>query len=194
LERAVNNDLQLVKGTGENMRILFVLFMLGAAGIAWSQTPQEPFSITISAEKPQVRAGDPVYIKIAMKNISDHDVDCTMNAVDALDRNFRYDILDENSQTVQKIPKKYPQIGDDINISPCIIQPGETAHAFAGLVSILYDLTRPGKYTIQVARGVWGDGNRPGTAGRGENSQPVVKSNTITITVLPPDPPADEPK
>jgi hypothetical protein len=176
------------------MRILIGLLMLGSAGIVYSQTSQEPFSITIRTEKPKVRAGDPVYIDVSMKNISDHDVDCTINAGNALDNNYRYDIIDETGQTIPKTPKKHPEIGDDSSIWPCIIKPGETSPKTGGLVSILYDLTRPGKYTVQVSRGVWGDGNRPGTAGRGDNNQPVVKSNTITITVLPPDPPADEPK
>jgi len=68
------------------MRILFGLIMLGVAGIAYSQTSQQPFTITISTAKPEVISGDSVYLDVVMTNISDHDVDCTIYASNALDR------------------------------------------------------------------------------------------------------------
>ncbi len=166
------------------MRILLGLFMLGVTSIAYSQAPQQPFTITISADKPQVKAGDDVYLNVTMTNASDHDEDCTRNWSNALDRNYNYDVNDEYGQ-VPKIEKKYH---GGSRLSPCIIKPGETAKS-GGLISVLYDFSRPGKYTIQVSRAIWGDDQRPEPSGTVQTSQPDVRSNIITITVLP----ADEP-
>jgi len=69
---------------------------------------------------------------------------------------------------------------------PCVIKPGETSTS-GGLISILYDFHRPGKYTIQVSRPVWGDDQRPQTEGMTERNPPEIKSNTIIVTVLPAD-------
>lgn len=169
------------------MRIMFGLLMLGIAGIAYSQTSQQPFAITISTDKPQVKQGDIVLINITMKNTSDHDVDCTGNPSNALDRNFVYDVVDEDGRPVPIIEKKYHG-GSSIWL--CTIKPGETSHSAGGLISRLFDFSRPGKYTIQVSRPIWGDDQRPGTDGMVQNNTPVVKSNTITITVLPVDAPS----
>lgn len=173
------------------MRILFGLLMLGVTGIACSQTSQQPFTITISAEKSEVKSGEDVGIDIVMTNTSDHDVDCTGDPRNALDRNYRYEVIDQQGP-MPKIKRKYPEIGEDGSPWPCTIKPGESSHPSGGLISILYDFHSPGKYTIQVSRPVWGDDQRPGTAGKVENSQREIKSNIITITVvgpeLPPDP------
>ncbi|MGA3081092.1 MAG: hypothetical protein ABSD44_06885 [Terracidiphilus sp.] len=169
------------------MRILPALVLLGVTSIAYSQTAKQPFTITISTAKPEVKSGDPVYVEGVMTNISDHDVDCTRNWSNALDINYGYNVTDEDGQAVPKIRRKYPEIGEETNISPCIIKPGETSRASGGMISILYDFRRPGKYTIQASRPVWGDNNRPGTAGTGDDNQADVKSNILTITVVGPE-------
>ena len=175
------------------MRILFGLLILGVTGIAYSQASQQPFTITISADKSQVKSGDDVGIDVVMTNISDHDVDCTSNGRNALDRNYRYEVFDKQGP-VPKIKRKYPEIGETGSIFPCIIKPGESAHAAGGLISALYDFSRPGKYTIQVSRPVWGDDQRPGTAGTaGHDNQADVRSNIITVTVVGPEASVAEP-
>ena len=175
------------------MRILLGILILGVTGIACSQTSQQPFTITISAEKSEVKSGEDVGIDIVMTNTSNHDVDCTGNAINALDRNYRYEVIDQQGP-VPKIRRKHPEIGEDRSPWPCTIKPGETAHAAGGLISILYDFHRVGTYTIQVSRPIWGDNQRPGTAGKVENNEPEVKSNVITITVVGPEMPPDEPR
>jgi len=175
------------------MRILLGIMMLGAAGIAYTQTAQQPFTITVSTNKPEVKSGDPVYIDVIMTNTSDHDVDCTIYSINALDRNYRYDVIDEQGP-LPKIRRKYPEIGETGSSWPCILKPSESSRPTGGLISILYDFHRPGKYSIQVSRPIWGDDQRPGTAGKVENNEPEVKSNVITITVVGPEMPPDEPR
>lgn len=97
--------------------------MLGVSCTAFSQTAQKPFTITISAEKNQVKAGDPVDINVVMTNTSDHEVDCTAASSSGLDRNYQYDVVDEAGQPVPKIEKKYH---GGSSFWPCIIKPGET--------------------------------------------------------------------
>jgi len=172
---------------------MLAFLMLGVASIAYSQTSQQPFTITISAEKNQVKSGDEVGIDIVMTNTSNHDIDCASYGSNALDRNYRYEVFDEQGP-VPKIKRKYPEIGETGSLSPCTIKPGGSAHADGGLISILYDFSRPGKYTIQVSRPVWGDDQRPGTAGTVQNNQADVKSNIITITVVGPEVSPAEPK
>lgn len=170
--------------------------MLALAGIARAQTEHQPFTITISTDKPQVKVGDPVYLNIVITNTSDHDVDCTVNWSNALDRNYTYEVTGEDGRPVPKIEKTYHGWS---KTWPCILKAGETDTPSGGRISSLYDFSHPGKYTIQVSHPIWGDENRPETVGKVENNQPDVKSNIITITVLPadskpPEPAADAPK
>lgn len=163
------------------MRILLGFLMLGVSGVAFSQTSQQPFTITIKAEKKQVKAGDHVYLDVVMTNTSDHEIACDFYWYDALDRNYIYDVVDEDGYPVPKIVRKTPS-----NTDPCILSPGESRSS-GGVISRAFDLSRPGKYTIQVSRPIWGDDQKPGTAGTVQNNEPEIKSNKITITVLPAD-------
>ncbi len=161
------------------MRNLLTLALLGTAVMAYPQTA--PFTITLSADKYQVVAGGPVDLIVVMTNTSNHDVDCTVNGSNALDRNYVYDVTDEEGRPVPKIEKKYH---GGSSIWPCILKPGQTDTPGGGRISVLYDFSRPGKYTIQVSRGLWGDENRPETAGTGRDNQPFIKSNTIVMTIV----------
>jgi hypothetical protein len=147
---------------GGTMRVLLGILMLGLTGVSYPQTSKQPFTITISTDKPEVKSGDGVYIDVVMKNTSDHDVDCAINGQNALDRNYQYEVLDDDGKALPKIVRSHHVPG---NLFPCIIKPGETSSS-GGLISILYDFTRPGKYTIQVSRPVWGDDQRPEKVGK----------------------------
>ncbi len=162
--------------------------MLGTALMAYCQSA--PFAVTLSADKYQVTAGSPVDLIVVMTNKSEHDVDCTVNGSNALDRNYVYEVTDEDGQPVPKIEKKYH---GGSSVWPCVLKPGQSSLPGGGRISVLYDFSRPGKYTIQVSRGLWGDENRPETAGTGRDHQPFIKSNTIVVTVQPAEnaPPAE---
>jgi hypothetical protein len=170
------------------MRILFALVFAGTAVMAYAQVA--PFTLTLRTNKSQVVAGGPVDLIVVMTNTSDHEVDCTYNFSNALDRNFRYDVTDEEGRPVPQIEKKYHGGSD---VSPCILAPGQSTPTGGGRISVLYDFSRPGKYTIQVARKIWGDENRPDVL-HGDYHQPDIKSNSIVVTVVPADgpPPAQQ--
>jgi hypothetical protein len=179
---------QLANEDEDTMRNLIALVILGIACAAYSQSSQQPFTITISTEKPELKVGDHVYLKVVMKNTSDHDISCDSYWYDTLDRNYIYDVVFEDGKPAQKIQRKTPS-----SSHPCIISPTESK-ASGGVISRAYDFSRPGKYTIQVSRPVWDDDQRPGKAGNVQNNQAEVKSNSITITVVGPEAPAAGPR
>jgi hypothetical protein len=171
------------KEKGGFMKFLIGLLVLGVTVIGYTQTLQQPFTITISIEKPQVRVGDPVELNVIMTNTSDHNIACDFYWYDSLDRNYKYEVVYEDGKPASKIVRKTP-----FNTDPCIIPPGESKSS-GGEISRAFDFSRPGKYTIQVSRSIWGDDQRRETIGIVQNKQPEVKSNIITVIVLP----ADEP-
>jgi hypothetical protein len=156
------------------MRIVLGLFLLGIAGVAYPQTSQAPFTITVGTDKPEVKVGDPVDLKIEMKNISDHDLECGGAPSNALDRRYGYDVVYEDGQAAPKVVRNHPEIGETGSIWRCVIKPGETATAARGRISQLYDFSRPGKYSIQVWRHEAFDARSD-----------VVRSNTLEVTVVP---------
>jgi hypothetical protein len=157
------------------MRTLSVLILLCAGTTTWCQTTtaHAPFSITISTESAEVKAGSGVHLKIQMTNTSDHDVNCSGSPSNGLDRAYRYDVRDEDGKPAAKIARKHPEIGESFSFWPCSIKPGQTASAAGGLITVLYDLTRPGRYTIQVSRPISDQDPKSG----------VVYSNKIIVTV-----------
>jgi hypothetical protein len=157
------------------MRTLLSLFLLAIAPAAWCQaTPvqQPPFSLTLSALTPIVESGSSVHIKIVMKNLSNHDVDCTPDFRNGLDEAYKFEIGHSSGKPLEDLTKKHPEIGK--TFSPVIerfLKPGETT-VTSEVVSEFYDMALPGEYTIQASRRV-SDNPKDG----------VVKSNKITITV-----------
>ena len=155
--------------------LLLACMISASTSVAIAQTAKDPFSITISADKPTVVAGSRVYIRIKLTNMSDHVVDCSSAMVGAFDRRYLYDVLDENGKSMIKTdidPERYQF---------CNLDPGESTGNGERLIRWLYDFTKPGTYTVQLSRFIGND-----------EKQGTVKSNTITITVVPADnqPPA----
>jgi hypothetical protein len=91
-----------------------------------------------------------------------------------LDRAYEYDVRDDGGNLVPKAVRSAPEEGNGWSGIPRAIKPGETCEARGGSIDHLYDMTRPGKYTIQVSRRISND-----------PKDGVVKSNIITVTVTP---------
>ena len=162
--------------------------MLASVLIAYSQTPA-PFSLTVSTAKPEVKVGGLIFVDVVMTNTSDHDISCDSYWHDAIDQNYRYDVVYEDGQPAEKIVRKTPS-----DAYPCIIGPGQTSKS-GGAVNRIFDFSRPGKYTIQVSRDVWGDDSKPNTWQTHQNDPEIeIKSNIITITVVATPPPAAPPR
>ena len=177
MEQCCNSKLPL-REKGGIVRILFGLLLLAvAAPVTYCQaapTHQPAFSLTLTAVTPSVQSGSDVHIKISMKNLSNHDLDCTRGYSNGLDRVYEYDVRDSSGKTMEILTKKHPEIGQTFSPGPeCALKPGESIDS-GGVISTFYDMTQAGEYTIQVSRRV---SNNP--------KDGVVKSNKITIAISP---------
>jgi hypothetical protein len=205
--RQAQTTQEMTTNTGGIMKnICALLLLLGASFTAFSQSapaaPTEatdpPFKLTISAYQGngfdaentanQVMKGS-FSLSIHKTNTSDHEIIKLSDAAGA--SGYMYDVRDSSGNIVEY--KKHNNMIDGkmmtsdgenriTGTKDMVLQPGESKVNFEPLGS-WYEIDKPGTYTIQVSEHVSND-----------PASDVVKSNKITITVLPPDPPADEPK
>jgi uncharacterized protein (DUF305 family) len=143
------------------------------AEIRIMQSMLEPFKIAITAENSTVVAGGEVSINVSLTNTSNHAVYQGVIYKDGieLDTSFRFEVRDEDGKLVPK--RIYPY--EELRTGKVIfrtIRAGETLTQLQP-VSRLYDMRKPGKYTVQVSRGV------------SDNPKDDIKSNIVTVTVTP---------
>lgn len=148
------------------LAIASILAILWVSRAIYAQTP---FSITISTDKQTVIAGSDVYIKIKLTNTSDGTVDCSSAYSNGLDRRYLYDVHDKDGKSVEK-PGEHHEL-NGVSFSMCDLPPGDTANGETRITT-LYDLTKPGKYTVQLSRFIGKD-----------EKEGLVKSNTLTLVV-----------
>ncbi len=172
------------------MRALILALLaptLTTASLAAQTTPEKPkFTVSIRADNPEVISGSDVDIWMKTTNISDEVIRVQFGYHGNMPDGFYYDIRDEQGAELAKT------VYNDIRPSrgpgstrPGYLEPGKSMEARAR-VSDVYPLARPGKYTIRVwqrAANVLDDS---------ESNR--VYSNTITITVVAPEPAPDTDK
>jgi hypothetical protein len=176
------------KVTGRISRIVLTC-LLGAFCMATipiaAQTSKPPFTATIGVENlgsqtgPDsytVKAGSDVFIKVHLTNISKrklslgYDKDSRTN----VDFFHQYEIRDGNGDLAEKRKIDHPEIGSTGHGWPArILKPGESMDITGDFISRLFDLSQLSQYTVQLSRAV-SDDPKDG----------VVKSNTITVTVI----------
>lgn len=153
---------------------VFYCFLLFVNLTFCQQSNNPPFKIAITSETPTVVAESDVWIKVSLTNTSNHDLDDSggyLTRID-LDPNFRFEVRDERGKLIPKRTYPHPELrtGYPVNRS---ISPGQT-FTQEQRVSALYDMRKPGKYTIQVSRRA-SDNPKDGE----------IKSNIVTVTVTP---------
>nr|MDQ3821593.1 hypothetical protein [Acidobacteriota bacterium] len=119
--------------------------------------------------------GSDVWIKVSLTNTSDQDVYEGVGYADGigLDSTFRFEVRDEHGKVIPTYPPpKTGYTGRPLNRT---ISPRQTLTQ-EQVVSALYDMRKPGKYTIRVSRRA-SDNPKDGE----------IKSNIITVTVIPKD-------
>lgn len=159
------------------MKILTALLLVFVAIPALGQntgTPK-PFSITISPQPAEAKAGSQIGVGIQMRNLSDHDVECTVAPSNGVDRAYRYEVWDASGKLLPRRKRKHPEIGETFSIRPpCSLKPGGVTDSSA-IISTLYDLTSPGTYTVRVSRPIKDQDSKSG----------MIYSNKIKIAVTP---------
>lgn len=145
-----------------------------ALSLLSSRASERPFSIVITAAAPTVKAGGDVWIKVKMINTSTHKVDCSVAASNGIDLRYNFDVRDESGSPTPKKLSRHPELEGAGSLRTCTLQPGQSTTADDNLISRLFDISRPGRYTVQVSR-----------AASDDPKDGVVKSNEITIAVVP---------
>ena len=153
-------------------QLRFMLFSIVcglAAPWAGSQvTPpaQVPLSVTISAPSRQVKAGSEFKLDVVITNTSDEPVSLSFYPGD-----FRVDVRDSNGKAVGKVKQaEEKDAGGHTNMAQARQLAPHEVDRWQETLDRNLDWSKPGKYTIQVTR-MYG--------------KTAVKSNTITITVVP---------
>lgn len=199
------------------LRVLLLVAALPVAPGGWAQSAQPsqgakpPFSISISLERDVVKAGSEVSLDIVLTNTSDGKI-VIAGWEDQSCENYEIEIHDSEGKRLPQrnecLPSENPNertvcvSSDSPVVRPCVPQNqvldphGEMKEKI--LVNELYDLSRPGKYTIQALRA-----NSPRTFvevtrkfGYGsqelelydktnDTSRATVESNTVTLTIEP---------
>ena len=157
--------------------VVSIAFTLGQ--LAAQETAKQPFSIAISALSPSYKAGSSVELKVVITNTSDHEIDAGSVYDGSINATYEYDVRDIAGD---RAPLKTVRGSYRATVMTRTLKPGESASDRTNVAKWV-ELSQPGEYVIQLSRRV-----------NGHVEDDVVKSNIITITVVPPDPPANEPK
>ena len=143
----------------------FVLFI--SLGF-WQGPNTAPFKIAISTDKTTVVSGEDVVVDVSLTNTTNKDVEegVMYKQGISLDSTFRFEVRDDRGKLVPKRTYPHEELRPG-NIHFRTIGAGQTLIQ-PQLVSALYDMRKPGKYTVQVWR---------------RNSDYEIKSNIVTVTV-----------
>jgi len=162
------------------------LILLLAASIALAQKPQPAFTITIRTGRGVVTAKSPVEVQVTLKNTSNHEIRVFVDNSDKAELSgFGAEITDPQGLvpkitryndvlTGEKAPREKVANPDEHFVivgsgGTQPVAPGSTVELHMDIGQI-YDLSKPGTYTVQVTHTDAADGI-------------TVKSNPLTITV-----------
>ena len=138
--------------------------------LAQKHPAKPPFTLVLTSKDPKVSLGADVWVKIVWTNTSKVELnDSLYRDPSGLDFNY---ILDFQDSVGHPVTKARASVTGSAEFGT--LKPGDSQNDDIDL-SRLYKLTRPGDYTLQVSRRVQkelGDG--------------LIKSNKITITIVPP--------
>jgi hypothetical protein len=123
-----------------------------------------------------VKVGSSVDIGILLRNTSAEPLSCSANISDftGQDPYLRFDVRDDHGRMVPKRVYAHSELAEGHPIMGCTVRPGESRTEGQDVARI-YDMTRPGKYVIQVFRAISSTNEKAG----------VVESNKITVTITP---------
>jgi hypothetical protein len=148
-----------------------------AQGVASAASPKPPLRITLRLLNDSVKVGTPVLLKVTITNETKE-----RTLVDVRDAAWLMGMDVRDSQGDRPLTRRGriiyhldPGIENELPMDNggqlAELYPGKTVVVSPIAVPDLYDLSQPGKYTIQV--------HLPDGAGG------VVKSNTVTVAVVP---------
>lgn len=165
--------------------LAFVTIVACLGQLAAQEQANQPFSITISAVKSAIKVGSRLELKVRLTNIYNHEINGTVSYAGGTIVSYQCDLRDS---TGAQVPMKEtanssgPPIPAQLSVQIRTLKPNESVEDTTRACKE-FDMSKPGVYTVQLSRRI-----------SGGKSEDVVKSNTITITVVAPSPEADTPK
>jgi hypothetical protein len=152
---------------------LLTLIILPLCAVSRVHSTTAPFTLTLEAEENAVKAGSEVKVDITLRNSSNRAMYISYGSSEL---DYAFEVRDSQNRIPPETEFARKSKGRAYVSSDTVfnLQPGESLPKALVVLTKFYDLSRPGKYTIQVSRAV------PKEAGGG-----TIKSNPITITVTP---------
>jgi len=162
-----------------------MLFFLGSFSIsALGQTPKPKpeFTLFVESNSSIVEAGQPVVVVVSRKNITEKTIEDgrTTNPMEYITFEILRDgIPVDEKEVLQRMLGKIPGEERTLVSSSFVsnLKPGESSHDTAEL-SFYYDMSKPGIYSITASQE---------THPAFPDKSVTVKSNTMSITILPVD-------
>lgn len=144
--------------------------LAGSATVSLAQASQALFTLAIAAGKADLPVGTDVFVRVTETNISDHVLERTWTDVNGTNMNYHFEITDAQGRHLARLKgtRGLPGSSRRLQLSPGV------SHSTDNYLSWLYDLGHPGTYTIVV----WEPASN-------SDSDGIVKSNAITITISP---------
>jgi hypothetical protein len=153
---------------------LLIFAFVAAATLGQSPASKQPFTIALSIPNSIVKANSPVLITLQLTNTSDHEIPPGWWGQNSLGVIEQADVFDVRDGQGRLLVRRTPDPKTDFVIGNGAvgrIQPGES-NSFTQDFTRWYDLSQPGKYTIQASRPFSENGKKG-----------IVTSNKLTITV-----------
>jgi hypothetical protein len=152
------------------MKRACLLLLLGWMPLGAQNAVEQPFTISIDAPTPIVKAGADVWVNVQLKNNSRTDLNesGSISGMTGLDPNLVFEVRDTGGNLVAKRVYEHPELATGTPVNR-LLKPGETLTVQQNLAR-LCDMAKPGRYVVQVSR---------------EAQRRVVKSNKVTIVVTP---------
>jgi hypothetical protein len=176
MERCAASLNQIRSATRFVLPIILTSAVLGLGQSRTAKSNQHPFRITIRASS-EVLAGTQADLEIKVLNTSDETI-VARSGFQAYDGDPTYEYVCHDSAG-KLVSKEIAMVGSVHD--PPLLKPGET-YTSTVLLNRVCDISRPGRYEIQLYRGV--------PMGRPEY---LIKSNKITLDVVPPLSPKTQP-
>jgi hypothetical protein len=158
------------------MKIFFPILAIttyAAVSLGQQPTSKQPFAVVISTDNSTVKIGSAIPIRIELTNTSNKDLNVSggIDADTGMKSNHLFEIRGPDGKLLAKKLHKQsgPLTGDAVFGA---LKAGESS-VHVEDISRAYDMSRPGRYVIQMSRPV------------PEDPRQLVKSNVLTVTITP---------
>lgn len=168
---------------------VYALFAM-ALHVNCTAQQKSPISASISTPTPVIKSGTEVKVHVTITNNSDHTVRLyrALGPDGQAEAANQVDVYNDAGKKLSRIDGRAIQIQGQTHYLPkkwvsrttVLVEPGQSCDDFL-ILSNLFDLSKPGKYTVSLRHEMRADDSDPNV------NLIYATSNTITITVLPAD-------